>query len=176
MKELIDYFLDDPIMKRRDFLRQSLAASLLVPLWPARAAALPPDPFYAHVFSDTQGDQVELAQYLGKPMVLNFWATWCPPRVKEMPDLDALQKKHAGVQFVGLAVDTAANVQKFTEKVRVDYPLLIAGHGGIKLMRGLGNKNGGLPFTVVFDEKGRVATQILGQINPRKLDEYIANM
>lgn len=176
MKAHIDYFLDDLIMKRRDFLRQAVAVGLMGPMWPARAAALPPDPFFAHVFADTQGAQVELAQYLGKPLVLNFWATWCPPCVKEMPDLDALQKKHAGVQFVGLAVDTSANVQKFTKKVQVDYPLLIAGHGGIKLMRGLGNKNGGLPFTVVFDEKGRVATQILGQIKPEELDEFIANM
>ncbi|MDS1140360.1 TlpA disulfide reductase family protein [Pusillimonas sp. SM2304] len=168
-------------MKRRDFLRQATlgaagAAGWLGLAWPAWAGALPPDPFYAHTFSDTQGGQVEFAAYLGRPLVLNFWATWCPPCVKEMPDLDALHKKHGHVQFVGLAVDTAANVQKFGEKVQVSYPLLIAGHGGIKLMRGLGNKNGGLPFTVVFDEKGRVSTQMLGQIKPDELDRYLANM
>lgn len=181
MKALIDHFPDHINMKRRDFLRQAAvgaagAAGLLGLAWPAWASALPPDPFYAHTFSDTQGGQVEFAEYLGKPLVLNFWATWCPPCVKEMPDLDALHKKHGNVQFVGLAVDTAANVQKFGEKVQVSYPLLIAGHGGIKLMRGLGNKNGGLPFTVVFDEKGRVSTKMLGQIKPDELDRYLANM
>src|SRR5690606_15495827 len=132
--------------------------------------------FYAHAFPDTQGAQVEFTDYLGKPLVLNFWATWCPPCVKEMPDLDALHKKYDQIQFVGLAVDTSTNVEKFGQKVQVSYPLLIAGHGGIKLMRGLGNKNGGLPFTVVFDEKGRVATQILGQIKPDELDRYLSNM
>src|SRR3546814_17822458 len=87
--------------------------------------------------------------------LLNFWATWCPPCVKEMPDLEALHQKHRQAHFVGLAVDTAVNVRKFGEKVHVSYPLLIAGHGGIKLMRELGHKNGGLHFTVVFDKNGR---------------------
>src|SRR5690554_7624131 len=134
-------------MNRRDLLRAGVAVGALASGGTlARVAVASAAPFYDLEFPDAAGQPRRVSEFLGKPMVLNFWATWCPPCVKEMPDLDALQKKHAGVQFVGLAVDTAANVQKFTEKVRVDYPLLIAGHGGIKLMRGLGNKNGGLPF------------------------------
>ncbi|MGB6104777.1 MAG: TlpA disulfide reductase family protein [Pusillimonas sp.] len=181
MKAPIDHFPDHITMTRRDFLRQAAAtaagaAGLLGPAWQARAGALPPDPFYAYAFPGLDGRQVELTQYLGKPLVLNFWATWCPPCVKEMPDLDALHKKHPAFHVVGLAVDTAANVEKFSQKVQVTYPLLIAGHGGIKQMRGLGNKNGGLPFTVVFDEKGRVANKILGQIKPDELDRYMADM
>src|SRR3546814_9710055 len=152
-------------MKRRDFLRQAAVAAggagLLGPLWPTWAAALPPDPFYANVFPDLDDRQVDLGQYLGQPLVLNFWATWCPPCVKEMPDLEALHQKHRQAHFVGLAVDTAVNVRKFGEKVHVSYPLLIAGHGGIKLMRELGNKNGGLPFTVVFDKRSEEHTSEL---------------
>ena len=169
-------------MKRRDFLRHAAlttagaAAGTLVPMQWAYAAALPPDPFYANGFPDIEGRQVELTQYLGKPLVLNFWATWCPPCVKEMPDLEALHAKHQGVHIVGLAVDTVVNVEKFITKVQVSYPLLITGHGGIQLMRTLGNKQGGLPFTVVFNEKGQVATQILGQIKPDELDAYITGM
>ena len=93
-----------------------------------------------------------------------------------MPDLEALHQKHKHVQFVGLAVDTAVNVRKFGEKVQVSYPLLIAGHGGIKLMRDLGNKNGGLPFTVVFDKDGRISRQILGQVKPQELEQIIVGM
>lgn len=169
-------------MKRRDFLCHAALSTAgatlgaLLPMHWAHAAALPPDPFYANGFPDTQGSQVELTQYLGKPLVLNFWATWCPPCVKEMPDLDALHLKHPGVNIVGLAVDTLVNVEKFTKKVQVSYPVLIAGHGGIQLMRTLGNKQGGLPFTVVFNEKGQVATKILGQIKPEELDAYIQGM
>jgi thiol-disulfide isomerase/thioredoxin len=168
-------------MKRRDFLRQtSLAVAGLAGqsglLGRAWAVALPPDPFYANAFPDLDDKSVGLDQYLGKPLVLNFWATWCPPCVKEMPDLEALHQKHSHVQFVGLAVDTAVNVRKFGEKVHVSYPLLIAGHAGIKLMRGLGNKNGGLPFTVVFDKNGRISRQILGQVKPEELERLIGEM
>lgn len=168
-------FLD---MKRRDFLCQAMMASIgvsgvLVPMLTAHAAA---DPFYAQAFPDLQGQDHDFTQFLGKPVVLNFWATWCPPCVKEMPDLDALHTAHKDVQFVGLAVDTESNVRKFGEKVQVGYPLLVAGHGGIKLMRQLGNKQGGLPFTVVFDAKGNVIKRILGQIEPDELEQFIKGL
>lgn len=165
-------------MKRREFLRYAAAttAGTVLSLRSAYAGASAPDPFYANGFPDLEGRQVDLTAFLGKPLVLNFWATWCAPCVKEMPDLDALHKKHGHVGFVGLAVDTAVNVEKFTEKVRVSYPLLIGGHGGIKLMRALGNKQGGLPFTVVFDKHGKVARQLLGQIKPAELDKIIVGM
>lgn len=169
-------------MKRREFLRHTALAvagasvGTLLPLQWAHAGALPPDPFYAQGFPNLEGRQVELTGYLGKPLVLNFWATWCAPCVKEMPDLDHLHAKYQDVSFVGLAVDTQVNVEKFIQKVQVAYPLLIAGHGGIQFMRTLGNKQGGLPFTVVFNAQGQVATKILGQIKPDELDAYIKNM
>src|SRR5690606_22268983 len=122
-------------MTRRDFLCQAAAAAvsasgLLGPFRQAQASALPPDPFYAHAFPDLQGTETDLTQYLGKPLVLNFWATWCPPCVKEMPDLDALHQKYPNIHFVGLAVDTVKNIEKFLQKVQVGYPLLVAGHAG----------------------------------------------
>lgn len=166
-------------MKRRDFLRHAAlvtagAAALPWPFAAAHAGAMPPHPFYGNTFPDIDGRQVALDTYLGKPMVLNFWATWCPPCVKEMPDLDALHKKYEAIHFVGLAVDTAKNVVSFQEKVQVSYPLLVAGHGGIKLMRDLGNKQGGLPFTILFDKNGRINETILGQVKPDELDRSLA--
>jgi thiol-disulfide isomerase/thioredoxin len=168
-------------MRRRDFLQgvaalAAGAAGFAPAAGPAQAAALAPDPFYGLSFPDLQGKTVQLDTYLGKTLVANFWATWCAPCVKEMPDLDALHKKYPDIQIVGLAIDTAANVEKFGEKVQVSYPLLIAGHGGIQHMRALGNKNGGLPFTVVFDGKGRPAKTILGQVDAHELDQLLAGM
>lgn len=166
-------------MKRRDFISFVASASGLAGsglLSPAFARALPPDPFYGNRFPDPDGSQQPLIDFLGQPLVLNFWATWCPPCIKEMPDLDALHRKYPGIHMVGLAVDSAVNVVKFSDKVKVDYPILVAGHGGISLMRDLGNKKGGLPFTVIFDANGRVVQRILGQVDAQKLDAFLGDM
>lgn len=129
--------------------------------------------FYSQTFPDLSGNDVPFSSYLGKPVVLNFWATWCPPCVKEMPDLDRLSREYPDIHFVGVAVDTQRNVLRFGEKVQVSYPLLVAGHGGIALMRELGNSKGGLPFTLVFDAAGQPLTTYLGQIHPETLDAYL---
>lgn len=166
-------------MKRRKFLSSiTLVAGLASSGWviSALATPLPPDAFFGHEFPDVDGKKTKLTGYLGKPLVLNFWATWCPPCVKEMPDLDILHHKYPGINIVGLAADTVSNVIKFGDKVSVSYPLLVAGHAGISMMRDLGNKKGGLPFTVIFDAQGRIQHRILGQINLNDLDAILATM
>lgn len=135
-----------------------------------------PASFYSLDFPAPDGEHRSMSEFLGKPMVLNFWATWCPPCVKEMPDLDFLQNKHPHVNIVGLAVDTAPNVLKFNEKVPVSYPLFIAGHDGIQLMKDMGNPSGGLPFTILFDAKGQVVRHFLGQIQRDDLDAVLADV
>jgi thiol-disulfide isomerase/thioredoxin len=166
-------------MTRRHFLRYAamLAGVGVASAWQgsvqqAGAKAIF-DPLFAQRFPDATGREFALEQWLGKPVVVNFWATWCPPCVKEMPDLEALHKKYDGIQFLGLGIDTASNMLAFADKVKVSYPLLVLGHGGISLMRELGNKNGGLPFTVVFDAQGRVHSKILGQVKPDALEQTL---
>lgn len=163
-------------MNRRAFLLHagSLASAgfaLALPL-PSLAA----DSLFAETLPDADGEEQPLKQWLGKPVVVNFWATWCPPCVKEMPDLEELHQKYPGVHFLGLAVDTAVNVRKFNEKVQVSYPLLLIGHGGIERMRTMGNRAGGLPFTVVYDARGQVSETILGQVEPAKLEKIIQGL
>jgi thiol-disulfide isomerase/thioredoxin len=116
-----------------------------------------------------------LAQFRGKPLVVNFWASWCGPCVAEMPALAALHKKYAakGIQFVGIAVDTAPNVQGFVHRVNVDYPLVVAGFGGGDLARQFGDEQGALPFTVVIDASGKVRSTTLGQVKPEKLAQTL---
>lgn len=165
---------------RRRLLNAALgvaASGVLVP-WRMAFAQLTrvPDPFYAQVFNDLDGTAMAMTQFLGKPLVVNFWATWCPPCVKEMPDLNQLNAQHPDVAFLGLAIDTEANVRKFLEKIPVDYDVLMASKGGMRLMRELGNRQGGLPYTIVFDEKGRVSQRILGQVKPDVLDGYIRDL
>lgn len=156
-------------MNRRDFLGRAGQFALGVGvagagLSAAQAALLPSDPFFGYTFANLQGEDVALSTFKGRPVLANFWASWCPPCVREMPDLDALHHDYPDVSFLGLAVDTRVNVERFVKKVQVSYPLLLTGTQGIPLMRALGNKGGGLPFTVLFDRDGRVAHVVLGEV------------
>jgi thiol-disulfide isomerase/thioredoxin len=167
------------MMKRRTVLR-SLALLGAAAACPGLVRAATDDDaaslLLAQTYPDLAGRPQAMAQWKGRPMLVNFWATWCAPCVKEMPELDGLQKRHPGVRFMGLAVDTSANVVKFVSKVPVSYPLLITGPGSIDLMRKLGNGPGGLPFTVVLDADGRIRKQILGPVDVVGLDKLLVDI
>jgi thiol-disulfide isomerase/thioredoxin len=134
------------------------------------------DAFFQASLPDEQGVTQSMSQWRGQPLVINFWATWCPPCVKEMPDLDHLAQKHPEAKFIGIAVDTAANVTEFLKKIPVGFPIFVAGHGGIHMVRELGNPAGGLPFTVLVRAQGDVGPLILGPVNPEALDLQITKL
>ena len=117
------------------------------------------------------GTSQPLAAYKGKPVVVNFWASWCGPCVKEMPTLSAMQREYEkkGITFIGLGVDSEKNVNDFLKKIPVDYPVYVTGFGGAELARSFGNKAGGLPFTVVIDSDGRVRLTKLGEVDASEL-------
>ena len=123
---------------------------------------------FTSAWPDLKGQSVAMQSYLGKPIVVNFWATWCVPCVEEMPALDAMARAMPEVQFVGIGVDTDKNIMEFLAKIPVTYPLLVAGHSAISTVQQLGNPAGGLPFTVLVDAQGNVIETILGQV---KLDD-----
>ncbi|MCD0504676.1 TlpA family protein disulfide reductase [Bordetella petrii] len=125
---------------------------------------------------DLDGTPRRLADWQGKPMVVNFWATWCAPCVKEMPELQALHEKYPGIQFVGIGVDKPENMRDFIKKVPVSYPLLVMGPGAVDTLRTLGNPAGGLPFTLVFNENGRINRKILGQVQFDDLDRTLRGL
>lgn len=148
-------------------------------LGPQPAAAgqerLAVDQLFALTLPDPDGAPVALAQWRQRRLVVNFWASWCAPCVDEMPELSALaaELEPAGTRFVGLAIDNAANVQRFAEKLKVRYPLLVLGAAGTGLMASLGNPQGGLPFTVVIDANGAVPERILGRVRIQSLRKVL---
>lgn len=158
--------------------RRAPAANRAVGLPGAMPQKVEPNPraLYEATLPDLTGSPVALRQLLGRPAVVNFWATWCAPCVEEMPHLDALSKSLPDIQFVGIGIDTASNISQFITKIPVSYPLYVAGHAGIALVRELGNAAGGLPFTVLLDAEGRIFDTILGQVSPEDLNIKIGRL
>jgi peroxiredoxin len=128
--------------------------------------------------TDLSGKARSLSEWQGRILVINFWATWCPPCREEIPALvrarDGMQA--SGVEFVGIAIDQVAKVQEFARNVHISYPLLMADASGLELVRALGNPSGGLPFTVVLDRKGVIAHRNLGAITQQKIEEQLKPM
>jgi thiol-disulfide isomerase/thioredoxin len=143
--------------------------------WRSRTGPDPGDDFWSQRFERPEGGQLELASFRGQVVVLNFWATWCPPCIKEMPDLDRLHRARnaSGVVVVGLAVDSPTPVRQFLARQPVSFPIGLAGLGGTELSRRLGNANGALPFTVVFDRQGRPRQRKLGQTEYAELNRWV---
>lgn len=131
---------------------------------------------FSQTFPDAAGTQHMLADYRGKIIVVNFWATWCTPCVEEIPELSRLQSEYGArnVQFVGIGIDNATNIAEFQKKVHADYPLLVAGANGSDLIRAFGDTAGALPYTLVLDRMGTVRATKLGKVDEAELRRWLA--
>lgn len=147
-------------------------------LWQRRATTGASQPlggeFWGHRFERPEGGEIALENLRGKPILLNFWATWCPPCVEEMPMIDAFFRENAanGWQVVGLAIDQPSAVRKFLARTPVSYPIGLAGLDGTELIKQLGNSAGGLPFSLLVDAAGGVAARKMGKLEPGDLQTW----
>ncbi len=132
---------------------------------PGHATDLPAD-FWQLKFDTPAGQSLGMASLRGQTLLLNFWATWCPPCVEELPLIDGFFQENSkkGWQVLGLAVDQLAAVNGFLAKAPVRFPVALAGMSGVGLSKSLGNLGGGLPFTVVLGKDGSVLHRKMGRV------------
>ncbi len=126
-------------------------------------------------FSDMQGRQQALKQWQGKIIVLNFWATWCPPCREEMPELSAMQAQYSNknLVIVGLSTDDLDKTKAFIKTSPVSYPILAGDMEAMNFAESLGNDRGILPYTVIIDANGNVVERFFGRINQQLLEKTI---
>lgn len=135
----------------------------------------PPADWWSQRLAPPQGDgTVALSTFRGKPLVLNFWATWCPPCIRELPLLDAFYQQHRqnGLQMLGIAVDQPEAVMRFLRQRPLDFPVLLAGDAGMGLALPLGNNRIALPFSVLFNADGEALEHRLGEIDQNTLARW----
>ena len=156
----------------------ALAAGVLTSQWIFRAG-LADDPaikaFFANSWQTPDGKSVDTNEWRGKVLVVNFWASWCPPCVEEMPTLDKLQAefKTKNVLFVGIGIDSPSNIRQFLEKTPVSYPIVIGGLEGSNISKQMGNAQGALPYTVIMNTQGKANSSKLGKISEEELRSAI---
>jgi thiol-disulfide isomerase/thioredoxin len=169
-------------MKRRTIVGAGLAtvavaAGMTSALWRGQSQHLAnaQTALWQLQFDTPQGTSLTLTSLRGNPLLLNFWATWCAPCVRELPTLDEFQRKHQtdGWHVVGLAVDNLNAIQKFLATRKFSMHIGLAGVGGIELARNLGNTTGGLPFTVVFNSAGESVHRKLGALDATDLQSWV---
>jgi len=142
----------------------------------AAGIALPPLTPIPSPIQTTDGRTLSNADIGGRFVVLNFWAPWCPPCVREMPDIDGFARSAAGKNalVIGLAIDEQPAVDKFLAAHPVSYPISILGYAGLAWAKRLSNDpNVALPFTAVFDRSQQLAQHKFGATNAAELTNWV---
>lgn len=133
------------------------------------------EPLPALHLATLDGGRVHLPHdFSGRPLLVNVWASWCPPCIEEMPELDRFAREQGteGVQVLGLALDEPDAVRAFLERVPVRYPLAIDAPGPADAGVRLGNPRGMLPYSVLVSADGRLLKQKIGPFEPGEIDRW----
>ena len=158
----------------------ALAVLALLAATPVSAEDMPSAaPFFALTMNTPDDKPVVFESLKGKPLIVNFWARWCGPCRKEIPDLAEMHARYKGkgLVIIGIAVEDPANrdsVREFAKAYEMSYTLVIGGvQTGVELMQAIGNPKSGLPFTVVIDRHGKIIAKKLGAMSKADMEAAI---
>lgn len=170
----------------KNFLMLILAAlALMVGFWAAKTLRAPEEitstltygggSMINFTLPELDGKKHSLDEWQGKVIVLNFWATWCPPCREEIPLLVDLQKKYGadGLQVIGVAIDNRTAVLLYRQSAGINYPILMGDDNTLQLVARYGNSSGSLPFSVLIDRSGSIALRKLGAFSGIELENLI---
>lgn len=134
--------------------------------------------FFATSMPNQDNQTQSFAQWQGKILLVNFWATWCTPCVQEMPELSALQteNKMPNMQIIGIGIDSPANIQEFLTQHKISYPIFASDSTGSELLRKLGDEAGGLPFSVLIGPNGQIKKTYLGRLKMADVRRDLASL
>ena len=125
---------------------------------------------------DLSGTQHNISEWRGKILIINFWATWCPPCRKEIPEFIAMQEHYSakGVQFIGVALEDQKPVAEYAGSAHINYPVLIGGDNGVMLAHQLGNSVDAIPYTIVVNQQGQIIHRHPGEFSRAQILEIIS--
>lgn len=129
-------------------------------------------------YHDLNGHQRWSTEWTSNILVLNYWATWCPPCRKEIPGFVKLQEefRKKNVQFVGIAIDDIEDVEEFAEDYKINYPTLLGDLEASELSRKMGNRFNGLPFTVISTPGGKILLSKTGELKEAELRDILTDL
>jgi len=137
-----------------------------------------PDKLVEFTLPDLDGHPRNIKEWSGRVVVLNFWATWCPPCREEIPLFIELQQRYGsqGLQFLGVAIDRKDEVAAFRRAVGLNYPTLLGQDTGLDLLARYGNRSGSLPYSVVIGRDGKVLATKLGAYKKAELESLLKGL
>ena len=120
---------------------------------------------------DLKGEAQKFSQWNDKVVLLNFWATWCPPCRREMPDFIEVYEQYKNKDFIviGVGIDDEDRIAEFVQQLKVNYPILVGGQTAMQVSRQYGNHSGALPYSILIDKNGVIRFRAGGLISRKKL-------
>jgi len=137
--------------------------------------ALNPTPLPEFSLANLNNEMTPISKWRGKILIINFWATWCPSCLEEIPDFIELQSEYTdkNVQFIGIAIDNLESVNDYLAFTEINYPILMAEKEGQLLAKKLGNIVNAVPFTVIVNTDNNIILHHAGELSKEKIRKFI---